>query len=86
MNLSHAYLLNKFTAMLFNIMLFGGIISLAYGVVQLFKAFTSGDSDPRALSKGVGFVIAGIAMIAIRSIVTVLLGNQDPTGIVYASN
>lgn len=75
--------LKNMISVLFNIMVFGGVISLAYGVVELFKAFTSGDSDPRAMSKGVGFVIGGIAMIAIRSIVKVLLGGTDATEIDY---
>lgn len=84
MNLSHAYLLNKLVFMLFNIMLFGGVLSLAYGVVQLFRAFTNEESDPRTLSKGVGFVIGGIAMIAVKSIITTLIGT-DPASIVYTS-
>lgn len=74
--------LQKMVTILFNVMLFGGIISLAYGVVELFKAFTSGDSDPHAMSKGIGFVIGGIAMIAIKSLTTAIVGS-DPTSATY---
>lgn len=81
-NLDISYLLDTLVTILFGVMMYGGVIFLAYGVVELFKAFTSNDSDPRMLSKGVGFVIGGIVMIAIKSVVMAVVG-ADPTRIVY---
>lgn len=72
--------LQNLLKIIFNVMMFGGIISIAYGAVLLFRALTSQDSgDPHGITKGIGWVVGGVVMVSIKAIVTAVMGGQDPT-------
>lgn len=51
----------------------GGVAMIAMGVIQIGKAVTEGESaPPNAVPKALGFVVAGIVMCAIKSVLTAL--------------
>lgn len=51
----------------------GGVAMIAMGVVQIGKAVTEGESaPPNAVPKALGFVVSGIVMCAIKSVLTAL--------------
>lgn len=53
----------------FNAILLGGIVMIAMGVIQIAKAVSEGESaPPNAVPKALGFLIAGIIMCAIKTV------------------
>ena len=51
----------------------GGVAMIAMGVIQIGKAVTEGESaPPNAVSKALGFIVAGIVMCAIKSVLQAL--------------
>lgn len=72
--------LQQIMKFIFNAMIFGGVVFLALGAINIVKAVASqdGGGDPHQLAKGIGQVIGGIVMIGAKWIVTQIMG-QDPT-------
>lgn len=61
--------LNNVTGFVFNVMKFGGFFMIALGVFNLVKVMASQDnSDPHGLQKGIGLLVGGIIMIAIKPV------------------
>lgn len=59
----------KIVDFVFNAMLVGGLVMIAMGVVQIAKAVSEGEAaPPNAVPKALGFVLAGIVMCAIKSL------------------
>ena len=74
--------LQNFLKILFNVTLFGGIILAVAGAAMLLKtiiSITSGDQpQPGALGKGIGMLLGGIVLIALKAIIKAIIG-VDPT-------
>ena len=59
--------------LVFSLMTFGGIILTGYGVVLLAKAIASPDSsDPHGITRGIGAIVGGVIMIAVKSILSLI--------------
>ena len=78
--------MQKFLKMFFNITLFGGIIMAGVGVATLLRtvvALASGEqAQPGAIGKGVGFLVGGIILMALKKILTGMIGS-DPTTMTF---
>ena len=63
--------------LVFNIMMFGGIIFAGIGAYMIGKAISDGENaPPGAIGKGIGFAVAGIILIAARFIVEKITGTS----------
>lgn len=57
--------------MIFNVLTAAGVVFIVLGVVGVFRAVSNPDQgDPHALGKGLGFLVGGIVMTTIKSILT----------------
>lgn len=66
---------SKVLKMIFNVLLFGGLIMTAVGVVSLVKAVQAGDSAaPGSIGKATGMLLGGVIMCAAKYLVEQLLG------------
>ena len=76
--------LQKLVTFVFSIMTVGGVLSIAYGSVQIVKAFSNGgaDGDPHGMAKGVSFVIGGLVMVCVRAVVKAIIGT-DPSNMTF---
>ena len=76
--------MKRFIKIVFNVLMFGGIIMAAIGAVMLIRtivAMASGEqAQPGALGKGIGLLLGGILLMAAKFLVTKITG-QDPTTI-----
>ena len=67
---------NKVVAAIFNIMMIGGLAMLAVGIAMLVRtiiAMSQGDqAQPGALGKAVAFVIGGVVLMAMKSVLKAL--------------
>lgn len=76
--------MKRFIKIVFNVLMFGGIIMAAIGAVMLIRtivAMASGEqAQPGALGKGIGLLLGGILLMAAKFLVTKIIG-QDPTTI-----
>ena len=72
--------LNKVLRIVFSILMVGGIVAIAYGAFQLFKALTSQDAgDSHSLTKGIGWIVGGIVMVAAKFVVNAITGDSSIT-------
>lgn len=78
--------MQKFLKTLFSITVFGGIVLIAAGASSLIRTIVSMASgeqaQPGALGKGIGLVVGGIVLCALKAIVKAIIG-QDPTTITF---
>ena len=61
----------------FNILLLGGTILTAVGIVQLVRAImeaSQGQSQPGAVGKALGMILGGVVMMAAKAVVEAIAG------------
>lgn len=61
----------------FNILLLGGTILTAVGIVQLVRAImeaSQGQSQPGAVGKALGMILGGVVMMASKAVVEAIAG------------
>lgn len=78
--------MQKFLKTMFSITVFAGIVLIAAGVASLIRtivAMASGEqAQPGALGKGIGLIVGGAVLCALKAIVTAIIG-QDPTTMTF---
>ena len=76
--------LKNFLKTLFNVLTFAGIVLIIAGAASLIRtivSIASGEqAQPGAIGRGLGLLIGGIVLAALKAIITAVIG-QDPTGI-----
>ena len=74
--------MQKFLKTMFSITVFAGIVLIAAGAASLIRTIVSMASgeqaQPGALGKGIGLIVGGAVLCALKAIVTAIIG-QDPT-------
>ena len=74
--------MQKFLKTMFSITVFAGIVLIAAGAASLIRTIVSMASgeqaQPGALGKGIGLIVGGAVLCALKAIVTSIIG-QDPT-------
>ena len=74
--------MQKFLKTMFSITVFAGIVLIAAGAASLIRTIVSMASgeqaQPGALGKGIGLIVGGVVLCALKAIVTSIIG-QDPT-------
>ena len=78
--------MQKFLKTMFSITVFGGIVLIAAGVAALIRTIVSMASgeqaQPGALGRGIGLIVGGAVLCALKAIVTAIIG-QDPTTMTF---
>lgn len=78
--------MQKFLKTMFSITVFAGIVLIAAGAASLIRtivAMASGEqAQPGALGKGIGLIVGGAVLCALKAIVTSIIG-QDPTTMTF---
>ena len=78
--------MQKFLKTMFSITVFAGIVLIAAGAASLIRtivAMASGEqAQPGALGKGIGLIVGGVVLCALKAIVTAIIG-QDPTTMTF---
>lgn len=78
--------MQKFLKTMFSITVFGGIVLIAAGVASLIRTIVSMASgeqaQPGALGRGIGLIVGGAVLCALKAIVTAIIG-QDPTTMTF---
>lgn len=78
--------MQKFLKTMFSITVFAGIVLIAAGAASLIRTIVSMASgeqaQPGALGKGIGLIVGGAVLCALKAIVTSIIG-QDPTTMVF---
>lgn len=78
--------MQKFLKTMFSITVFAGIILIAAGAASLIRTIVSMASgeqaQPGALGKGIGLIVGGAVLCALKAIVTSIIG-QDPTTMTF---
>ena len=78
--------MQKFLKTMFSITVFAGIVLIAAGAASLIRtivAMASGEqAQPGALGKGIGLIVGGAVLCALKAIVTAIIG-QDPTTMTF---
>lgn len=78
--------MQKFLKTMFSTTVFGGIVLIAAGIASLIRtivAMAAGEqAQPGALGRGIGLVVGGVVLCALKAIVTAVLG-QDPTTMTF---
>ena len=74
--------MQKFLKTMFSITVFAGIVLIAAGAASLIRTLVSMASgeqaQPGALGKGIGLIVGGVVLCALKAIVTAIIGS-DPT-------
>lgn len=78
--------MQKFLKTMFSITVFAGIVLIAAGAASLIRTIVSMASgeqaQPGALGKGIGLMVGGAVLCALKAIVTSVIG-QDPTSMTF---
>lgn len=78
--------MQKFLKTMFSVTVFAGIILIAAGAASLIRTIVSMASgeqaQPGALGKGIGLIVGGAVLCALKAIVTSIIG-QDPTTMTF---
>lgn len=78
--------MQKFLKTMFSITVFAGIVLIAAGAASLIRTIVSMASgeqaQPGALGKGIGLIVGGAVLCALKAIVTAIIG-QDPTTMTF---
>ena len=76
--------LKNFLKTLFNVLIFAGVVLIIAGAASLIRtivSIASGEqAQPGAIGRGLGLLIGGIVLAALKAIITAVIGT-DPTGI-----
>ena len=76
--------LKNFLKTLFNVLIFAGIVLIIAGAASLIRtivSIASGEqAQPGAIGRGLGLLIGGIVLAALKAIITAVIGT-DPTSI-----
>ena len=80
--------LKNFLKTLFSVLMFAGIVLIIAGAASLIKtivSIASGEqAQPGAIGRGIGLLVGGIVLAALKAIITAIIG-QDPTTINFLS-
>ena len=78
--------MQKFLKTMFSITVFAGIVLIAAGAASLIRTIVSMASgeqaQPGALGKGIGLIVGGAVLCALKAIVTAIIGT-DPTTMTF---
>ena len=78
--------MQKFLKTMFSITVFAGIVLIAAGAASLIRTIVSMASgeqaQPGALGKGIGLIVGGAVLCALKAIVTAIIGS-DPTTMTF---
>lgn len=78
--------MQKFLTTMFSITVFAGIVLIAAGAASLIRTIVSMSSgeqaQPGALGKGIGLIVGGAVLCALKAIVTAIVGS-DPTAMTF---
>jgi len=78
--------MQKFLKTMFSITVFAGIVLIAAGTASLIRtivSIASGEqAQPGALGKGIGLIVGGVVLCALKAIVTAIIGS-DPTTMTF---
>ena len=78
--------MQKFLKTMFSITVFAGIVLIAAGAASLIRTIVSMASgeqaQPGALGKGIGLIVGGAVLCALKTIVTAIIGT-DPTTMTF---
>lgn len=78
--------MQKFLKTMFSVTVFAGIILIAAGAASLIRTIVSMASgeqaQPGALGKGIGLIVGGAVLCALKAIVASIIG-QDPTTMTF---
>ena len=78
--------MQKFLKTMFSITVFAGIVLIAAGAASLIRtivAMASGEqAQPGALGKGIGLIVGGAVLCALKAIVKAIIG-QDPVTMTF---
>lgn len=78
--------MQKFLKTMFSITVFAGIVLIAAGTASLIRtivSMVSGEqAQPGALGKGIGLIVGGVVLCALKAIVTAIIGT-DPTTMTF---
>lgn len=78
--------MQKFLKTMFSITVFAGIVMIAAGVASTIRtvvSMVSGEqAQPGALGRGIGLIVGGAVLCALKAIVTAVIG-QDPTTMTF---
>ena len=78
--------MQKFLKTMFSITVFAGIVLIAAGAASLIRTIVSMASgeqaQPGALGKGIGLIVGGAVLCALKAIVTAIIG-ADPTTMTF---
>lgn len=78
--------MQKFLKTMFSITVFAGIVLIAAGTASLIRTIVSMASgeqaQPGALGKGIGLIVGGVVLCALKAIVTAIIGS-DPTTMIF---
>lgn len=78
--------MQKFLKSMFSLLVFAGIILVAAGAAMLIRTIVSMASgeqaQPGALGKGIGLIVGGAVLCALKALVTAIIGS-DPTALTF---
>lgn len=74
--------MQKFLKTMFSMTVFAGIVMIAAGIASTIRtviSMVSGEqAQPGALGRGIGLIVGGVVLCALKAIVIAIIG-QDPT-------